>query len=259
MSLRLYIFDLDGVIYRGEEPMPCAAETIQRLREEGKMVRFLTNNSALTREAYVRRLTGMGIPCKEEDFMTSAYATALYLQSQGAEGKRVFIVGEEGIYEELRRVGMRVVVDPEEEGADYVVAGIDRDFTYDKLRRAHFAIRHGARFIATNRDATYPAAGGKIVPGGGAIVAAIATCTGVEPLVIGKPNTYSMELLLRRCNVSPQEAVLVGDRLDTDVLVGKRLGLHTVLVLTGVTDEEAVRSAPEEMLPERVIHTLAEL
>lgn len=259
MSWRLFIFDLDGVIYRGEEPMPYAVETVQRLREEGKMVRFLTNNSALTREAYVRRLTGMGIPCQEEELMTSAYATAIYLQSQGAEHKRVFIVGEEGIHEELRRIGMRVVTDPEEEGAEYVVAGIDRDFTYDKLRRAHFAIRHGAQFIATNRDATYPAAGGRIVPGGGAIVAAIQACTGVEPLVIGKPNTYSVELLLQRCGVYPQEAVLVGDRLDTDVLVGKRVGLHTVLVLTGVTDAEAVRFASEEMLPDRVIRTLAEL
>jgi len=259
MSWRLFIFDLDGVIYRGEEPMPYAVETVQRLREEGKMVRFLTNNSALTREAYVRRLTGMGVPCQEEELMTSAYATAIYLQSQGAEHKRVFIVGEEGIHEELRRIGMRVVTDPEEEGAEYVVAGIDRDFTYDKLRRAHFAIRHGAQFIATNRDATYPAAGGRIVPGGGAIVAAIQACTGVEPLVIGKPNTYSVELLLQRCGVCPQEAVLVGDRLDTDVLVGKRVGLHTVLVLTGVTDAEAVRFASEEMLPDRVIRTLAEL
>jgi phosphoglycolate/pyridoxal phosphate phosphatase family enzyme len=259
MSWRLFIFDLDGVIYRGEEPMPYAVEAVQRLREEGKMVRFLTNNSALTREAYVRRLTGMGIPCQEEELMTSAYATAIYLQSQGAEHKRVFIVGEEGIHEELRRIGMRVVTDPEEEGAEYVVAGIDRDFTYDKLRRAHFAIRHGAQFIATNRDATYPAAGGRIVPGGGAIVAAIQACTGVEPLVIGKPNTYSVELLLQRCGVCPQEAVLVGDRLDTDVLVGKRVGLHTVLVLTGVTDAEAVRFASEEMLPDRVIRTLAEL
>lgn len=259
MQLRLVIFDLDGVIYRGDEPMPYAAQAVHRLREEGKMVRFLTNNSALTREAYVRRLTAMHIPCEEEDFMTSAYATALYLQSQGASGMTVFIVGEEGIHEELRRIGMRVVVDPEEEGADYVVAGIDRDFTYDKLRRAHVAIQRGARFIATNRDATYPAAGGRIVPGGGAIVAAIRTCTDVEPLVIGKPNTYSMELLLQRCGVSPDEAVLVGDRLDTDVLVGKRAGLHTVLVLTGVTDEAALRNASAEMTPERVIRTLAEL
>ncbi|MGQ9487455.1 MAG: HAD-IIA family hydrolase [Armatimonadota bacterium] len=259
MAYRLVIFDLDGVIYRGDEPMPHAAETVQRLRREGKMARFLTNNSALTREAYVRRLAAMGIPSEEEDFMTSAYATALYLQSQGAEGKRVFIVGEEGIHEELRRIGMRVVTDPEEEGADYVVAGIDRDFTYDKLRRAHYAVQHGAQFVATNRDATYPAAGGRIVPGGGAIVAAIQTCTGVEPLVIGKPNTYSMELLLRRCGVSAGEAVLVGDRLDTDVLVGKRVGLHTVLVLTGVTNEEDLSHVPVEMLPERVIRTLAEL
>ncbi|GIV19905.1 MAG: hypothetical protein KatS3mg023_1656 [Armatimonadota bacterium] len=256
---RLYIFDLDGVIYRGEEPMPFAAETIHRLRREGKMVRFLTNNSALTREAYVRRLTGMGIPCDEEDFMTSAYATALYLQSQGASGKRVFIVGEEGIHEELRRIGMQVVTDPEEEGADYVVVGIDRDFTYDKLRRAHYAIQQGAQFIATNRDATYPAAGGKIVPGGGAIVAAIATCTGVEPLVIGKPNVYSIQLLLQRSGVLPSQAVLVGDRLDTDVLVGKRAGVYTVLVLTGVTSEEEVWQAPPEMTPQRVIGTLAEL
>ncbi len=259
MSVPLVIFDLDGVIYRGDEPMPFAVETVQRLRDAGVMVRFLTNNSALTRQAYVRRLAGMGILSCEEDFMTSAYATALYLQSQGAEGRRVFIVGEEGIHEELRRIGMVVVTDPEEEGADYVVAGIDRDFTYDKLRRAHYAIQHGAQFIATNRDATYPAARGRIVPGGGALVAAIQTCTGVEPLVIGKPNTYSMELLLRQAGVPADEAVLVGDRLDTDVLVGKRAGLHTVLVLTGVTNEEALAEAPPEMLPERVIRTLAEL
>jgi len=259
MNFRLYIFDLDGVIYRGDEPMPNAAQTVHRLRQEGKLVRFLTNNSALTREAYVRRLTGMGISCDEEDFMTSAYATALYLQAQQAAGKRVYVVGEEGIYQELRRIGMFTVTDPEEEGADYVVAGIDRQFTYEKLRRAHYAIQHGATFIATNRDATYPAAGGRIVPGGGAIVAAIQTCTGVEPLVIGKPNTYSMELLLQRCGVSPDEAVLIGDRLDTDVLVGKRAGLHTVLVLTGVTDADALRHAPPEMQPERVIQTLAEL
>ena len=259
MSIRLVIFDLDGVIYRGDEPMPFAVQTVQRLRNEGVMVRFLTNNSALTREAYVRRLTGVGIPAQEEDFMTSAYATALYLQTQGAQGRRVFIVGEEGIHEELRRIGMVVVTDPEEEGADYVVAGIDRDFTYDKLRRAHYAIQHGAGFIATNRDATYPAAGGRIVPGGGAIVAAIQTCTGVEPTVIGKPNTYSMELLLQKCEVPASEAILVGDRLDTDVLVGNRAGLHTVLVLTGVTGEEGLDTAPPEMRPERVIRTLAEL
>lgn len=259
MSIRLVIFDLDGVIYRGDEPMPNAAESIAHLRAKGIKVSFLTNNSALTREAYVRRLARMGIPSQEEDFMTSAYATALYLQNLGAEGRRVFIVGEEGIHEELQRVGMVVVADPEEEGADYVVAGIDRDFTYDKLRRAYYAIQHGAQFLATNRDATYPAAGGRIVPGGGAIVAAIQTCTGVEPIVIGKPNTYSMELLLQRSGVSAQEALLVGDRLDTDVLVGKRAGLHTVLVLTGVTDEKALQEAPPEMLPERVIRTLAEL
>ncbi|MCS6831071.1 MAG: HAD hydrolase-like protein, partial [bacterium] len=163
---------------------------------------------------------------------------------------------ERGIHEELQRVGMKIVTDPEQEGADYVVAGIDRGFTYDKLRRAHYAIQQGAQFIATNRDATYPASGGRIVPGGGAIVA---TCTGVEPIVIGKPNTYSIQLLLQGVGAAPAQAALVGDRLDTDVLVGRSAGLHTVLVLTGVTDADALRSVPEEMLPDRVIRTLADL
>lgn len=256
---RLYIFDLDGVIYRGEEPMPYAAETVARLRREGKQVCFLTNNSASTREAYARRLTAMGIPTTEDDFMTSAYATAIYLQSEGATGKRVYIVGEEGIHEELRRIGMVIVEDAERDKVDYVVVGIDRRFTYDKLRQAHYAITHGATFIATNRDTTYPAAGGRIVPGGGALVAAVVACTGMEPLVIGKPNTYSIQLLLSRYHLEPSQAVLVGDRLDTDILVGNRARINTVLVLTGVTREEEVWAAPEEMLPNRIIDTLEEL
>lgn len=256
MSVRTFVFDLDGVVYRGEQALPGAVDTIETLRRLGHQVYFLTNNSTQTRTTYANKLRGMGIPVDEEHIMTSSYATALYLIEQGAEGKSAFVVGEEGIRKELEAVGLRVVT---EAPADYLVVGMDKSFNYDTLLRAQHAILGGAEFIATNRDTTYPLEAGLIVPGGGALVAAIEVASGVQPLVIGKPEPHTMNAILELAGCSPEEAVIVGDRLDTDVLLGKRVGSPTVLVLTGVTTERDLEQAPLELRPDVVVRALPEI
>lgn len=247
------------MIYRGEQPLPGAVETITTLRRLGYQVYFFTNNSTQTRASYAGKLNRMGISVDEKHIMTSSYATALYLKERGACGASVFIVGEEGPRVELSAIGMEIVNDRLDTHVDYVVVGMDRNFTYEKLTKAQHAILNGAQFIATNRDATYPLEGGKVVPGGGALVAAIEVATGVAPVLIGKPEPTAMQKLLDLAHTSPKEAVIVGDRLDTDVLVGKRLGAVTVLVLTGVTTEADLREAPPECQPDIVIRQLSEI
>jgi HAD superfamily hydrolase (TIGR01457 family) len=251
-----YIFDLDGVIYRGSEPQPEAKETVARLRSNGDLVFFLTNNSTQTRQQYSEKLSGMGIPTPPDDIMTSGCATALYLAESGGSGKRAYVVGEEGVREELKAVGIHVV---EEEPADYVVVGLDRQFTYEKLLRAQQAILHGTQFIATNRDVTYPLEEGLVIPGGGSIVAAIEAASGTIPRVIGKPEIYSVRMILEKAGARTEDAVVVGDRLDTDILAGRRAGTQTVLVLSGVSTREDAESAPPEMHPDVIIERLGEL
>jgi HAD superfamily hydrolase (TIGR01450 family) len=202
----------------------------------------------------------MGVLVDKEHIMTSSYATALYLKERGAQGKTVFVVGERGIREELNAIGMKIVDgDPDNHSVDYVVVGMDRGFTYKKLAKAQQAIIHGAQFIATNRDATYPLEEGRVVPGGGAIVAAIEVASGKSPVLIGKPEPTAVEKLLEMANTSPRETAIIGDRLDTDVLVGKRLGAVTGLVLTGVTTREELNSAPPDLLPDIVVDKLPDL
>jgi len=259
LAVRTFVFDLDGVVYRGEQPLPGAVDTIETLRRLGHQVYFFTNNSTQTRTSYAEKLQRMGIPADEEHIMTSAYATALYLKEQGAQGASVVVVGEEGPREELKAIGVRLVEDGLNEKVDYVVVGLDRKFDYRTLTKAQQAILRGAKFIATNRDAAFPLEDGLVVPGGGALVAAIEVATGVTPVLIGKPETYAMRKLLELAHASPEDSVIVGDRLDTDVLLGKRLGATTVLVLTGVTSERELESAPPELRPDIVIHSLPEL
>lgn len=259
MAVRTFVFDLDGVVYRGEQPLPGAVDTIETLMRLGHQVYFFTNNSTLTRKSYAEKLRGMGIPADEDGIMTSGYATALYLVEKGACGASVFVVGEEGPRHELKAVGMNLVEDGLNEKVDYVVVGLDRKFNYDTLTKAQHAIFSGAEFIATNRDATYPLEAGLIVPGCGALVAAIEVATGVKPLLIGKPETYAMCKLLELAHASPENSVIVGDRLDTDVLVAKRIGAVSVLALTGVTTEKDLESAPPELHPDVVVRTLPEM
>jgi len=256
-----YVFDLDGVVYRGDESQPHAAETISTLRRRGHIVHFLTNNSSLTRRAYADKLVRLGIPASMDEIMTSSYAAALYFVENNAVGRTVYLIGQDGLVQELEAVGMRIVKDGDEPDAaiDYVVVGIDRHFTYDKLARAQSAILAGAKFIATNEDLTFPAEGGKILPGNGSLVAAVRAATSVEPLVVGKPHDYALLKILELTDTPRERAVIVGDNLATDIVVGNRAGIHTVLVLTGLTTREQAEVATGDMKPERIIETLAEL
>ncbi len=256
-----YVFDLDGVVYRGLELQPQAREVILALRSRGHNVRFYTNNSSTSRAAYVLKLETLGIPTPIDHIMTSAYAAALYFIEINAVGKTVFRIGERGMKEELEAVGMRVIAGDEEPDAriDFVVVGIDREFTYAKLARAQDAILSGAQFIATNADATYPLEGGRLVPGAGCLVAAVETATSTQPFLIGKPETYAFNKILEITNTPPDRAVMVGDRLDTDIQMGNRAGAGTVLVLTGVTSRGEAERAAGDLKPDIIIDTLADL
>lgn len=268
---QVYVFDLDGVLYRGADAVEGAAETIARLRQRTipypAQLYFLTNNSSQTRSDYVEKLTRLGMPCTEQEVVTSSSATAAYIaQNFGTEGKVALAVGGIGIHDELSRVGIRVVRADEEEADstnfDFVVVGLHRSFNYQILLRAQQAIFRGARFIATNRDGQYPIEGGKTTPGAGAVVAALEACTDVIPLVIGKPEIHGLQTILTASGVTAANAVMIGDRLDTDVLCGNRLGVPSVLVLTGLTTMEQAQ-AQIALYPERtpgaILSTLREL
>ncbi len=258
---RLWILDLDGVIYRGKERQPYAREFVLHVRSQGDMVRFLTNKAAHSRDEYAGLLTSLGIPTSSSEVMTSGYATALYLAENGAEGKTVYCIGESGIERELAAFGINVIRDGELPNAqiEYVIVGMDRRFTYDKLARAQKAILKGARFIATNEDPTLPVENGGLLPGAGCMVAAVRVATSVEPLVVGKPHTYALEKLMDSTDTVPERTIVVGDRLDTDILAGKRVGARTVLVLTGVTTREQAEKASDELKPDLIVETLGDL
>jgi phosphoglycolate/pyridoxal phosphate phosphatase family enzyme len=253
---------MDGVVNLGELPIPGSADTIVRLQQAGKKIYFLTNNSSRSRGYYQQKLSRFGIDVKLEQIYTSAYLASIYL-SGIKPGAKVFVVGEHGLADELAWAGLEPIVDvntvPYTE-IDTVVVGIDRSFTYDKLRFAHACVVHGhATLVATNRDATYPTETGEI-PGGGSIVACVATACNREPITIGKPEPYSLEMILKESGSVKEELAMVGDRLDTDIAAGNRIGAQTVLVLTGVTTEEEAKNATDPLLkPTIIIGTLDEI
>ena len=230
----LYIFDLDGTLYRGDEVIPGAQDTLAALRARGAAIRYLTNNSTRSRATYVNLLSRMGFAAHPSEVYTSALATAEYLRGSIAVAH---VVGEAGLTIALEDAGIRV----SERAPDAVVVGLCRALSYELLSRAmQHLLAPRVRFVATNRDATLPLEGGSLVPGAGAIVAALATCAGREPELVGKPSPFSVEWILREAGVSPGDALVVGDRFETDIVAGQRAGCPVHLVLTGVT-----RGAPD--------------
>ncbi len=256
--IKAVILDLDGVIYRGRTPIPGAKETADWLARRGYGPYYLTNNSTRTREYYAEMLAGFGIHADAEHIVTSASLTARYFRDNGLLPATALVIGEEGLAEELRRAGVRVVRRRGKRPIQFVVVGMDRQFTYRKLHEAQQAVLAGAELIATNRDATYPVEG-NVIPGGGSIVAAVATACEREPVLIGKPSARAGEAIVRYARVRPEEALMVGDRLETDILAGTRAGLRTCLVLTGISTEEEARAAPKEMRPDFILPSIADL
>src|SRR5438093_4862204 len=251
MSVRVVIFDLDGVLYRGEQPLPGAVETVKRLRVAGKRVLYATNNSTRTRAEYVTRLRGFGFECELDDVVTSAWATAQYLKQKGLRPRDPLVVGMDGFKAELREAGIldreHAVPRPFSAAsgapADMVLVGLHQAVTYDDLAEAQRALVAGAPFIAANKDTAYPVEGGRLLPGAGAIVAALETASGRVAVCVGKPEPFMFQEALRRAGASGAEAIVVGDSLQTDVLAAHRVGAIGVLITTGVTSETMAASS----------------
>ncbi len=252
-ALRGFIFDMDGVIYRGDSALPGAAEFVARLRARGIPYNYLTNNSTTPPAKVAERLVRMGIPCEPHEILTSAEVTAAALKEE-LPGCRVFVVGEEGIELALAQAGFRVTTDHRE--ADAVVLGMDRTLTYARLRDASFAVRRGARFMATNNDRTLPSDIG-IIPGAGSLLIALETASDVRATVIGKPSPVIFRHALARLGTPAQVTACVGDRPETDIEGGHAIGLCTIGVLSGVGDREgfAALSSP----PDYIFEDLADL
>lgn len=247
--IRHLLVDLDGVLYRGDTALPDAGRFIAWLRRRAVSFRLVTNNATLTPAQYVRKLATMGIEVAADELFTSALATARYLIGEGAVHQTVFAVGEAGLTDALQRAGIELV----DERPDWVVAGLDRELTYDKLAAACLAIRAGARFVGTNPDTSLPTERG-LMPGAGAIQAAITAATGVQPVVIGKPQPLMLRLAMEDLGASPANTAMLGDRLDTDIGGAVAAGMPSIMVLTGVSTRHDLISSPIQ--PSLVVETL---
>ncbi len=224
-----FLFDLDGVLYRGDEAVPNAAPAVARLRASRKHMVFMTNNSSRTPDRVAEKLTRLGIEAFASEVVTSALATADLLASRG--GGSAFVVGEEGIRTALADAGI-ALLDGEPSSADHVVVGWDRRADYAKFKTASLLVQRGAGLVATNPDPSYPGPDG-LWPGAGALLAVITTTTGAIAEVVGKPHAQVFRTALQRAGGG--EPLVIGDRVDTDVAGAVALGWDSLLVLTGVT------------------------
>ncbi len=233
---RGFICDMDGVIYHGNQILPGVAEFIQWLREEDKEFLFLTNNSGYTPRELQQKLARMGLDVSEDHFYTSALATAAFLQEQ-APGCSVFAIGEAGLLNALYDVGITM----NDVNPDYVVVGEGRAYSLDTLTKATNLVLGGAKLIGANSDVSGPIENG-IAPACRALIAPIEMATGTQAYFCGKPNPLMMRTGLRLLNCHSGDAVMVGDRMDTDVITGLESGMSTVLVLSGVSTPETLKT-----------------
>jgi HAD superfamily hydrolase (TIGR01457 family) len=232
------LFDLDGVLFRGDETITGAGETLAALRDTGRRVVFLTNNSSRTPGQVADKLRSHGIEADPSEVVTSALATADLLAARGAGS--AFVIGGDGIRTALAGAGIEVV-DGEPEAVDWVVVGVDQEVTYAKLRTAGLLVQRGAPLVATNPDRSLPMPGG-VWPGAGALLAVVTETTGAAPEVVGKPFAPLFEAGLRRAGGG--RPLVVGDRIDTDIAGAARLGWDSLLVLSGVSTEAELASSP---------------
>lgn len=260
--VRLVIFDLDGVVYRGPRPVPGAPELVAWLHGRGVAVRFATNNSMVARAGYVDRLGAMGISTTVEEIVTSTSATIEHLRRHAPQVRSVLAVGADGMRAELAAAGYEVVMAgdaaveppggaPLPRAFDAVLVGLDPQIDYARLAAAMSAVDGGARLVATNADTRYPTAEG-FLPGAGSIVAALATATGIEPETIGKPEPAMFLAILEASGIDADEAVVIGDNPDADVVGAARAGIASILVLTGVATASVARALTGERRPTAV-------
>ena len=249
-----YIFDLDGTVYLGDRLLPTAGETIRRLRALRKRTVFLSNNPTYTREEMAIKLTRLGLPTPAEDVVNSSLVMAHFLERH-LPGGRLFVIGEQPLCDVLTQAGFELTEDPAR--VDAVIASFDRTFVYRKLQIAFDALRGGARFFATNADRYCPVPGGG-QPDAAAIIAAIEACTGCPvEAVVGKPSSHMADAVLALVGAAPQDCLMTGDRIETDVLMGLDAGMDAALTLTGATSLDAARRYHAR--PTYIIHRLGDL
>jgi HAD superfamily hydrolase (TIGR01450 family) len=275
----LLLVDLDGVLYRGSEPVPGVAAVLADRAAKGDDVVYVTNNSMWYRAEYVDRIEGMGAPVSADRIVSSPRATALYLRDHEPGIRHVLTVGASGLDRELIDAGFRVTragdagerirgggVEGTDGGngwdaagrPDAVVVGLDPQIDYLRLTVAVDCIRAGARFVATNRDPVYPTERA-VRPGAGSLVAAVEAASGVRPISIGKPEPYLLEEAARAVDRDPGEAVMIGDNLVTDIAAAAAIGARSILMLTGVTDRSELDAAPPDRRPTAVAADAREL
>ena len=246
--IKALILDMDGVLWRENTPIGDLPAIFARIRERGLKVALATNNATRTVDEYLQKLAGFGVTLEPWQIITSSLATADTLAKEFPDGGAVFVVGENGIQRTLEERGFRPIIDPQDETRVVaVVTGMDRSVSYQKLRRATLHIRAGVPFYGTNPDRTFPTPQG-LAPGAGSILAAIESATDVKPIIIGKPQPAMMDMALEKLGTKPEESLVVGDRLETDIAAGQASGCKTALVLSGVSTREqaeAFRPAPD--------------
>jgi 4-nitrophenyl phosphatase len=248
MPYQALIIDMDGVLWRADEPVPGLVDFFVVLRRRGIRFILATNNATKTVAQYQAKLARFGVTVAPEEVLTSSHAAAAYMARRGPAGATVYVIGEDGLREALRERGF-VLVDEHAPAADYVAVGWDRTLNWDKLRQACLLVRRGAHFVGTNPDRTYPTPEG-LVPGNGATLAALEAATGVTPVIAGKPEPLLYQVALQRLGTSPAATAALGDRLETDIVGGVRAGTRTILVLSGVTTPAQL--AASELKPDEV-------
>ncbi len=250
-EIQSWLMDMDGVLVHEEQAIPGADRFLGRLRELGRPFLVLTNNSIYTRRDLAARLRNSGLDVPEEAIWTSALATARFLEDQRPGGS-AFVIGEAGLTTALHEAGYTLT----DHDPDYVVLGETRTYSFERITRAIRLIERGARFIATNPDATGPSVEGPL-PATGSVAALISRATGREPYFVGKPNPLMMRSALNAIDAHSETAAMIGDRMDTDVVCGMEAGMETILVLTGVTSHADAESHPYRAA--RIVDSVADL
>lgn len=254
MDYRGAIIDLDGTVYRGATLIPGVSEAIKRLREQGHSVLFLTNNPTRTRESYAEDLGEMGLQCSPEEIISAGTVTTRYLAANHARDQ-IFLIGSDGLREQFDRADIRITESPDE--AAVVVTSHDHKFNYEDLTEGLWALDHAEQFIGTDPDRVYPNSDGRLLPGSGAITNAVAgVADRVPDLVLGKPARQTVEMVCERIEGTPDDWLVVGDRLATDIAFGERAGMTTVLVGTGLPE---TNNGDSDIVPDYRINSLPEL
>jgi 4-nitrophenyl phosphatase len=251
-------FDLDGCIYRGRTPIPGVGDTIAYLKSKGLKIIYLTNNASRSQKEYVEHFKSMGLDAAESEFYTSGMATVEYMYKKYGSGHKVYVVGGSALKSLFKERGFIIVDEEHAKEADFVVSCFDPEFNFKRLEAACYAIQYGARFIATNLDMVLPVEDG-YRPGAGAMAAAISAATKVKPFLIGKPSKIIVEMALKYSGLKRDEALIVGDKVETDIIAAKRARMKSALVLTGVTKAEDLKSIPEKYYPDIVLESVNDL